>query len=165
MADRPRGFHPKGEPKRVTEYTAGSAIGTGDMCVLSADGKVDAVTGASYTGAAIGVATSSTSTDGDKVSILDDPDQEFECQSDDSTLAAQTDIGRNYAVVATAATSGESNMELDGSTGATTATLPLKLLSVSPREDADGLGTANTDVIVKINNHQRAGGTGTAGTS
>lgn len=165
MADRPRGFHPKGEPKRVTEYTAGSAIGTGDMCVLAADGKVDSVTGASYTGAAIGVAMETASTDGDKIRILDDPDQEYECQSDDSSLTAQTDIGRNYAVVATAASSGESRMELDGSTGATTATLPLKLLAVSTKESADGLGDANTDVTVKINNHQRAGGTGTVGTS
>lgn len=159
-ADLPQGFKPRGELKTATEYEAGSAIGIGDAVVMADDGQVDSVSGA-YTGAVLGVALGSASAAGEKIMVADDPSQEYVIQADGADVDAQTDINLNYGITGTAASSGESRMELDSDTGATTATLPLKLLRIDARPD-NALG-AQVDCVVKINNHQLAGGTGTAG--
>lgn len=159
-ADRPQGFRARGKLTKATEYEAGSAIGVGDAVVLAADGQVDAVSGA-HTGAVLGVSLSSASAAGDKIMVADDPSQEYVVQADGADIDAQTDINLNYGITGTAASSGESRMELDSDTGATTATLSLKLLRIDERPD-NALG-AQVDCVVKINNHQLAGGTGTAG--
>jgi len=44
-------------------------------------------------------------------------------------------------------------MELDVSTGATTATLPLKALDISSDVENSDVSTANTNVLVTIQNH------------
>ena len=49
--------------------------------------------------------------------------------------------------------SGRSNMELDVTTGATTTTLPLKALDISQDPDNDDVASANTNVMVVIQNH------------
>jgi hypothetical protein len=54
---------------------------------------------------------------------------------------------------------GESRQELDSSSIAETATLPLKILRVSKRI-GNAFG-AQVELVVKINNHSLAGGTGT----
>ena len=94
--------------------------------------------------------------------VIDDPNQLFVIQADDSV--AQADIGQN-APVATGSTgsnvTGVSNMELDASAIAATSTLALKILGAYNSPD-NALGSANVDVIVKINTHS-LGSVGTAG--
>jgi hypothetical protein len=50
-------------------------------------------------------------------------------------------------------------MELAVSTGATTATLPLKAIDISQDPENSDVSSANTNVIVKINNHLFSAGT------
>lgn len=158
--DQPQGFRPKGDVRRLNEYVAAGAIYPGDAVSQEAGGRVAA---ASATAALCGVAATYAAAAGDAVMVWDDPDQLFIVQADDATIDAQTDIGLNYDILATAgdATYRVSRMEVDASTQATTATLPLKLLAIEKRPD-NALG-GFVDVIVKINNHQLDGGTGTAG--
>ena len=44
-------------------------------------------------------------------------------------------------------------MELDVSTGATTATLPLKAIDISQDPNNDDVATSNTNVLCVIQNH------------
>ena len=44
-------------------------------------------------------------------------------------------------------------MELDVTTGATTTTLPLKAIDISQDPDNDDVASANTNVMVVIQNH------------
>lgn len=159
-SDRPRGSDLKGEALRKNRYEAGGAIFPGDYVKLDSDGQVVA---ASASDALLGVAAEPASAAGDKVCVYDDPQQQYVIQSDDATVAAQTDLNQNYNFVATAGDSSFniSRMELDGDSGGPGATLPLKAIDIERRVDND-FG-ANVDVIVKINNHQLSGGTGSAG--
>lgn len=153
--DRPRGFEAWGKVLRETPYIAGADVKPGDMLVLQTDGKVDPVDtgGASYATKAIGVATG-IAADGEEVMVYDHPDQLYVAQADGADIAAQTDLGLNYAILATTASSqfDASRMEVDSNTGANTNTLPLKVLSVDKSTD-NALG-AQVDVVAKINNHQ-----------
>lgn len=159
-SDRPRGFEPKGEPIRINKYESGAEIFPGDAVHMEADGQVDPAVAAE---AVLGVALNYASAAGKEVLVADDPQQQYIVQADGSDVDAQTDINLNYDIIATAGNSTYkiSRQELDSSTGATTATLQLKLLAIEERED-NALG-AQVDCVVKINNHQLAGGTGTAG--
>ena len=56
-------------------------------------------------------------------------------------------------------TSGISRCELDVGTGATTATLPLKAIDISTDPENNDVSSANTNVIVMINNHLFSAGT------
>ena len=163
-ADRPNGFAPRGKVLRTTEYTAGSTISPGDAVKKSSDGKIDPVdtAGASYTSAVLGVALSS-ATDGNPVYVSDHPDQEYSCQADGADIDAQTDIGLNYAILATSrdSTYDVSRMELDSSTGNTTNTLPLMLMRVEPTV-GNALG-AQVNCIVRINNNQLVADGGATG--
>lgn len=158
--DEPQGFQPKGDPKRMNEYVAAGVIYPGDAVMQEAGGRV--IVGAA-TNALIGVAASYASAAGESVQVWDDPDQLFVVQADEADVDAQTDIGLNYNLLATAGNSTYrvSRQELDSSTGADTATLPLKLLAIEKRPN-NAFG-AQVDCIVKINNHQLDGGTGTLG--
>lgn len=95
--------------------------------------------------------------------VADDPTLVFEAQTMGATLAA-ADIGLNAEVDVTAGSTstGASGMAVDLSTKAVTATLPLKVVGFPYRPD-NAIGDAFTNVYVRINNHQLAGGTGTAG--
>ena len=96
------------------------------------------------------------------VMVIDDPLVLFEVQTSVPVLTA--DIGLNVAPRLTAGTTtnGASGMDLDMSTKAVTATLPLKLIGFPYRPD-NNVTDAFTSVYVKINNHQYNAGTGTAG--
>jgi hypothetical protein len=87
--------------------------------------------------------------------IVDDPDVVFEVQADDTFPVA--DLFGNFDIVDQSTTgdtrSGRSNMELDVTTGATTTTLPLKALDISQDPDNDDVASANTNVMVVIQNH------------
>jgi hypothetical protein len=91
------------------------------------------------------------------VLVCDDPDAIFEIQEDGvgGNLAA-ADIGLNadFIVAAGNAYSKRSGTMLDTSTKATTATLPLKIVSLSTRPGSE-FG-AYAKVLVKINNHTEA---------
>lgn len=159
-ADRPNGAMPKGVVYRINKYTANEAIYPGDFVNLDADGKVQP---ADASEALLGVAISYCSADGEVCMVADDPQQLYVIQSDSADIDAIADFNLNYNIVATAGNSTfkQSRMELDGDSGATTATLPLKLLEIDRRPD-NALGSS-VDCIVKINNHEMAGGTGTVG--
>lgn len=97
--------------------------------------------------------------------VADDPNLLFEAEEDAVGGAlAVADVGLNvdFIVGTGSTTTGASAMAIDTSTKATTATLPLKIVEFTQREDND-IGAANAKVLVKINNHQLAASTGTAG--
>ena len=93
--------------------------------------------------------------------VIDAPDTVFEVQADAAfpvaDLFGNFDIIDNDPVGDT--TSGISNVELAVSTGATTATLPLKAIDISQDPLNDDVATANTNVLVVINNHLFSAGT------
>jgi hypothetical protein len=93
--------------------------------------------------------------------IIDSPDATFEIQADAAFPVA--DLAGNFDIVDQSpvgdTTSGTSRMELGVSTGATTATLPLKAIDISQDPENSDVSSANTNVIVKINNHLFSGGT------
>ncbi len=157
-ADRPTGFSPSGPVMNIGEYEAGGTVYPGDVVAKAADGQVDTWAAGGVLGVAMNYATV-----GQEIRVADSPDQEFKVQADGADVDAQTDIGLNYTIVATAGSTTYriSRQELDSDTGATTATLPCKLQRIDIRDDNE-LG-AQVDCIVRLNNHQLAGGTGTVG--
>ena len=86
--------------------------------------------------------------------VIDDPNAVFEIQAD--AAFPVTDLAGNYDILATAGdtTSGTSRIELEvGTADSTVATLPLKAIDISQDPENSDTSTANTNVIVKINNH------------
>ena len=88
-------------------------------------------------------------------SVIDDPNVVFEIQADDTFPVA--DLFGNFDIVDASDVgdekSGRSNTELDVTTGATTATLPLKAIDISQDPDNSDVATANTNVLCVIQNH------------
>lgn len=102
------------------------------------------------------------------VSVVDDPNAFLVAQEDgDTTPIAMASVGLNvnFVVAAASTITGASGMQIDSSTASTTATLPLKLIAPLPVSDNEltTSGQSYTRWIVKINNHQLAASTGTAG--
>ena len=87
--------------------------------------------------------------------VIDDPSVVFEVQADAAIPVA--DLFGNFDIVDNSTTgdvkSGRSNLELDVTTGATTTTLPLKAIDISQDPDNDDVASANTNVMVVIQNH------------
>jgi hypothetical protein len=87
--------------------------------------------------------------------IYDDPMDVFEIQADAAFPVA--DLFGNFDIVDNSGTgstdSGISFVELDVSTGATGATLPLKALDISGDPENSDVSTANTNVLVTLQNH------------
>lgn len=163
-ADRPNGFQPFGQILRVRPYRANEALLQGDA-VNRVAGTSDAsglpsIEMADASEALLGVVAAPVSSGGIAL-VYDHPDQEFVVQADGADVNEGADIGKNYNLLATVGANGISAHELDSDTGATSATLPLKLLRILPAVD-NALG-AQVKCVVKINNHQLAGGTGVAG--
>jgi hypothetical protein len=157
--DQPQGARAFGPVLRIGKYLAAGATYPGEFVNMDADGKVKV---AAASQALLGVALSQADADGELL-VADHPDQRYVIQSDDASVSAQTAVNLNYNILATAEDTKYkiSRMELDGDTGDTTATLPLKLLGIADKVDND-FG-ANVECIVKINNHQLSAHTGTAG--
>ena len=154
--------------------TYGTAIFNGDFVKLAADGEVEkdagttALTavgifvGCSYTPSTTNQKTfntqwpaSTTATDA-MAYVIDDPFVLIQMQADEAMNT--TDRGLNAAVVQTAGSTsiGKSKNALDGSTPATTNTLPLRVVdfvdgpnSLPPKGTTDS--DAYPDVIVKFN--------------
>lgn len=102
------------------------------------------------------------------VFVADDPNLLFEAQEDGVTTPlamASTGLNVNFVAGAGNTTTGQSGMQIDSDTAATTATLPLKIMEPVQRADNELItaGQANTRWVVKINNHQLGAGTGTLG--
>ena len=153
------GAKPYGPCLRIRPYKAEAAVYPGDLLKQNAAGTVER---AAAGNACIGVALAYAGAAGE-VLVADHPDQEFIMQVDDDTVDAQTDFGLNYNIVVASAntTYRRSGIEIDGNTGDTTATLPIKVLRLLPAVD-NALGL-HCKVICKINNHQLGSSTGTAG--
>jgi hypothetical protein len=86
--------------------------------------------------------------------VHDDPNTVFEIQADDTFPVA--DLFGNFDIVYTNSGStytGISGAELDVTTGATATSLPLKAIDISQDPDNSDVATANTNVLVVIQNH------------
>ena len=157
----------------------GTAIFQGDLVAMVTGGGIERVAagdggfvlgvfnGCNYTDPTTGKPTWSNyypaNTDASDIiaDVIDDPNATFEVQADAAfpvaNLAGNFDIVDNSPVGDT--TSGGSRMELDVGTIATTATLPLKAIDISQDPENSDVSSANTNVIVKINNHLFSAGT------
>lgn len=92
--------------------------------------------------------------------VVDDPNVLMRMQSDEAI--AQTGLGNNAAVVQTAGSTsiGRSKNAVDGSSIATTNTLPLRIIDFVDGPTS-AVGDTYTDVIVKFNvGHQYSNTTG-----
>lgn len=164
--DRPHGFKIIGTmaggcPARSESLVLSSTnaiIGIGDLLVLQNDGTVDrAAAGATQI---VGVAMEAKSASaGGTILVCTDPMVLLEAQTDGSSggggdaLTAQTAMFLNADIVVSDATNGLSRMEIDQDEGATTATLPLKVIGLFPAIDNE-FGDYNR-LIVAINAHAR----------
>ena len=86
--------------------------------------------------------------------VHDDPNMVFEIQADDTFPVA--DLFGNFDIVYTnsgSTTTGISGAELDVTTGATTTNLPLKAIDISQDPENSDVASANTNVLVVIQNH------------
>jgi hypothetical protein len=86
--------------------------------------------------------------------VHDDPNTVFEIQADDTFPVA--DLFGNFDIVYTnsgSTSTGISGAELDVTTGATTTNLPLKAIDISQDPDNSDVASANTNVLVVIQNH------------
>ena len=163
--NQPIGARPYGDVKEVVVLKSGSAIYPGDFLKRNNAGQVVPVAtdGSSYTGSCCGVAMDYASASGKDITVCIDPQQLWVVQAHGSTISSMTN--KNYPILATApdSTYKKSKMELDDANGDTTATLPLRLVSVYREQNNQDLSSANPKLIVKINNDEFASGTGTAG--
>ena len=169
----------------TTKYSIGdnqtTAIFTGDPVKPKADGTIEVATASD---ALLGVFMGCFYTDpttkkptfrnhfpaslspGDAIAfIADDPDQLFIAQQDSDSsnlVAADLNLNANLVFGAGNTTTGNSGVEIDSSTGATTATHQVKLIDFYdvPSNDAT---ENNSILVVSINNHKMKGHTGTAG--
>ena len=93
--------------------------------------------------------------------VVCDPNVVYEIQADDTFPT--TDLFGNFDIVDNSpegdVNSGISHLELDVTTGNTTATLPLKAIGISEDPDNSDTASANTNVVVTINNSVFSGGT------
>lgn len=91
--------------------------------------------------------------------VCTDPTVIYEVQATGTTVVA--DVGLNAGVTFTAGSTstGISGMQLDGTTKATTVTLPLKILGWVQRPDVDIADGSNMKVNVMLNSSNLAGNT------
>lgn len=156
----------------------GTAIFYGDFVKLVNTGTVEKDTGttaATPVGVFVGCAFTSPSTgeltfsqyfpastaaDDIVAYVVDDPNVLMRMQSDEAI--AQTGLGNNAAIVQTAGSTsiGRSKNAVDGSSIATTNTLPLRIIDFVDGPTS-AVGDTYTDVIVKFNvGHQYSNTTG-----
>jgi len=172
------GFKPYTSPgsgagQPITEYlqlaAANTEIGIGTPVTWSG-GYIDIGAPA---GALCGVSAEyKAANSGGYIAVWNDPQQRFTAQCDDGTTiggdGTRDGIGLNCPFVGTGVSGLLSTAELDESDFNTTATDEFKILDLSP--ELSGEDSAVNSVgefvryICKINNHQFASHTGTAGT-
>lgn len=96
------------------------------------------------------------------VLVADAPDTVFEVQYTGTIAATSFNKNANVTDAGGSTVTGQSGETVDGTTVATTATLPLRIHGAIQRVDND-ITSANPKVLVYINNHQLNAGTGSAG--
>lgn len=92
-----------------------------------------------------------------------DPTVVYEVQANAATVLADVGLNVGLAFTAGSTTTGQSAMQADMATKATTATLPLKIVGVVQRPDQDMADSANWKLLVTLNSNNFAGNT--AGTA
>ncbi len=149
--DQTRGFRPHGKVRSANPYVTSAIVYPGDLVVLGSDGKI--AVAAAGTVPSLGVALTYAAS-GASCLVADAPDQLFTCQTDDNTVAAQTNLGLNYDItVGTASTLYKrSACEIDASTGTTDSNKAIRVLRLAP--EIDNAFGDQADVICKINNHR-----------
>ena len=93
--------------------------------------------------------------------VVDDPDAVFLVDADAAFTRA--DLFKNYSVTNTTGVTqtGISKAQLDVSVSGITATFAVQAIDISQDPDNSDTGSANANVLVRINNHfYRQGGTG-----
>lgn len=156
--DFPRGFEiirKVGSEAHTVEYfdisSSNGAIGKGDLVEMRSDGYAHPAQASSVT--IIGTAAEYKAANaGGQIGVNPiDPSTRLRAQVDDNSVAAQTNLGLNYDIVATSpnTTTGQSRMEIDGSTGATTSTLPIKVWRVEATEQYGKTNTFGEFVVVE----------------
>jgi len=159
--DNPRGFIPLrlrgGGPLICNPYVLSATNGEiagNDLLERRNDGFVALAQATSIT--LIGTAAEHVAANtGGNILVYDDPDTIFLAQMDEAECDAQTDMDLNYNIVVTALNArDESQQEIDSSTQAATATLPIKVLrrALISGSELSAFG-ANVAVECMINNH------------
>mgnify|MGYP003637400444 FL=1 len=95
--------------------------------------------------------------------VSDDPYERFVVQVDTTFAAADVFLNANITYVAGASPNFVSNVELAKGSLTTTSTHQLKVVGISKDPDNNDVSSANPNVVVRMNNHTYAGGTGTVG--
>jgi len=92
--------------------------------------------------------------------VLDDPDLVASIDSDGAFAVA--DIFKNFSVtnVTGNTNSGTSKVQLDYSVSGTASTFVIQAIDISQNVDNSDAGSANVNVLVRINNHFYRSGTG-----
>lgn len=165
-ADTPFGLKPIRGPFRTNSYTlatSNTAIGVGDIVVMTTAGTVDIAAASCVQ--TLGVALSQAEANsGAEILVSDHPGTIYVAQMDDATTGTGdvlTGVGGNFNIVATPSSGGQSRMEIDENTLATTATLPIKVLKLYAAPN-NAFGT-HVKVECILNNSILGGGTGSDG--
>jgi hypothetical protein len=166
--DFPRGFQPirrldSGNFDLQSNLISSSntAIGKYDLLELRSDGFTWPAQAGSVTIVGVAAEAVAANTGGSINYYPTDGGLVLRAQVDDATVDAQTDLGLNYDIVATGpASTGISQMEIDGSTQATTATLPIKVLKVETVVTPTGNVLGANVVVECIVNQSAYKGTG-----
>ena len=92
--------------------------------------------------------------------IVDDPDAVFLVDADEAFTRA--DLFRNYSVTNTTGVTqtGISKAQLDVSVSGTATTFAIQAIDISQDPDNSDTGSANANILVRINNHFFRSGTG-----
>jgi len=92
--------------------------------------------------------------------VVDDPDAVFLMNADDTF--AQADLFRNYSVDTGSGntTTGISEVQLDVSVSGTNASFIIQAIDISQDPDNSDTGSANANILVRINKHFYRNGTG-----
>ena len=92
--------------------------------------------------------------------VVDDPDAVFLMDADDTF--AQADLFRNYSVTTGSGntTTGISEVQLDVSVSGTNASFIIQASDISQDPDNSDTGSANANILVRINKHFYRNGTG-----
>lgn len=88
-----------------------------------------------------------------------DPTTVYEVQATGTTVVADVGLNAGLTFTAGSTSTGISGMELDGTTKAATATLPLKIIGWVQRPDVDVTDGTNMKVHVLLNTANLGGGT------
>jgi len=92
--------------------------------------------------------------------VVDDPDAVFLMNADDTF--AKADLFQNYSVTTGGGntTTGISEVELDVSVSGTNASFIIQAIDISQDPDNSDTGSANANILVRINKHFYRNGTG-----